>query len=98
MTNQIIPLAAVASQTLNVQLGSQQCVINLYQKSTGLFFDLVVNGVQIVTAMLCLDRMGLVRQSYLGFIGNLAFVDTQGATVPYYTGLGSRYILVYYTS
>ena len=98
MTNQVIPLTAQAAQTLSVQLGTQQCTINLYQKSTGLFMDLVVNGQQIVTAMLCLDRMGLVRQSYLGFIGNLTFVDTQGATTPYYTGLGSRYILVYYTS
>lgn len=98
MSNLVIPLQAIAAQTINVQLGTQQCVINLYQKAQGLFMDLSVNGNQIVTAMLCLDRISLVRMSYLGFIGNLSFVDTQGNTAPYYTGLGNRYILTYFTS
>lgn len=93
---QIVPLTAVASQSFSVQLGAQQCQMNLYQKAEyGLFMDLFLNGTQILSAMLCLDRVGLVRQAYLGFTGQLAFVDTQGTTDPYYTGLGSRYILTY---
>jgi hypothetical protein len=100
---QIVPLTAVPSQSLTVLLNGQTCAINVYQKSTGLFFDLSVQGVtnpltgmsQLVTAMLCLNGVGLVREAYLGFIGQLVFVDTQGDTDPYYTGLGSRYILTY---
>ena len=101
---QIIPLKAVASDTLYVQLSGtsggqivqQQCQINLYQKENyGLFMDLFLNGTQILSAMLCLDRVGLVRQAYLGFVGQLAFIDTQGTSNPYYTGLGTRYILTY---
>jgi len=95
MANQTIPLNAVASQSFTVQLNGQNCVINLYQKSTGLYFDLTVNGNQCVQTMICLNLVNLVRNVYQGFIGNLFFYDTQGTTDPVYTGLGSRYILVY---
>lgn len=94
---QVIPLKAVPAQTFTIQLGTQNCEINLYQKNTGLFFDLTVNEIRKVTSMLCLDRVALIREAYLGFIGELAFIDTQGTSDPYYTGLGSQYILVYYT-
>ena len=77
-----IPISATPSQSLSVQLAGQQCQISVYQKSTGVFMDLSANGVPIVSAMLCLDRVKLVRHPYLGFIGDLAFVDTQGAQDP----------------
>jgi hypothetical protein len=93
---QVIPITAVPSQTFSVQLAGQDCDIALYQKSTGLFMDLTLNGVQILSAMLCLDRVYLVRYAYLGFVGNLAFVDTQGTIDPSYDGLGSRFILAYF--
>ena len=93
--NQVIPITSDASQTFTIQLGNQNCQINLYQKTTGLFMDLTVNNNPILIAILCLDRVYLVREAYLGFIGNLFFVDTQGTSDPVYSGLGSRYILVY---
>ena len=93
--NQSIALSQVPSQTLTIQLGTQQCTINVYQKSTGLYLDLKVAGTQILNTMLCLDRVALIRESYLGFIGQLFFVDTQGTDDPYYTGFGTRFILVY---
>lgn len=92
---EVVPLSPVESQSISVALGSQQCEINVYQKSTGLFLDLAVNGVAIVTAMLCMNGVGLVRQAYLGFSGQLTFIDTQGSSDPTYDGLGSRYILCY---
>ena len=95
MTIQIVPITAVASQTFTVQLGGQNCSINIYQLSTGLYFDMTVNNNPCVNSVLCLNLVGLVREAYYGFIGQLAFVDTQGKTDPYYTGLGSRYLLVY---
>jgi hypothetical protein len=90
-----IPIASTPSQTLNVTLGAQSCKINLYQKSTGVYLDLSINNVPIVTAVLCLDRVKLVRHAYLGFIGNLGFIDTQGKADPDYTGFGTRYQLIY---
>ena len=92
---QTIPLAAVPSQNFSITLGNQRCKFSVYQKAQGLFMDLTVNGAQILTGMICRDRVELVRYAYLGFVGQLSFVDTQGKSDPYYTGFGSRYELVY---
>lgn len=93
---QVIPITADPSQSFTVLLGDQNCAISLYQKSVGLFMDLSLNGVQILSAMLCLDRVNLVREAYLGFSGRLSFIDVQGTSDPTYTGLGSRFILAYF--
>ena len=37
----------------------------------------------------------MVMTAYLGFVGELFFLDTQGSNDPVYTGLGSRYLLLY---
>lgn len=81
---------------MNVTLGKQNCQIKIYQKSTGVYLDLSIENIPLVNTILCLDRVKLIRHSYLGFVGNLAFVDTQGMTDPIYTGMGSRYCLIYF--
>ncbi len=107
----IVPLQAVASQTVSVTLGAQPCTISVYQKvisvqdTTGaiptvtpLFLDLYINGVLTVGGCLCRNTVKLVRDAYLGFVGDLVFYDTEGDADPVYTGLGSRFILVYLPS
>lgn len=99
---QVVPLQAVPSQTLSVTLNNQSCQINVYQKSTGLYFDLIVNGAPnpTVCGILCLNANLLIIYEYLGFIGDFAFLDTVNLTMPSdpdYTGLGSRFILMYFT-
>lgn len=91
-----IPLQAVPSQTLDTQLANQNCTINVYQKTSGLFLDLYINNVTVRTATICRDRVKLIRDEYLGFAGDLAFVDTQGLDDPDYTGLGGRFVLMYW--
>jgi hypothetical protein len=95
MTFQVIPITAVPSQNFTILLGTQNCALNIYQLSTGLYCDIVADQNTIVTAMICLNLVGLVREAYLGFSGQLFFYDTEGADDPYYTGLGSRFQLVY---
>lgn len=95
MTIQFIPISPSPSQTFTIQLGTQNCRINLNQKSTGLFFDLFIDESPVVQSMICLNLVGLVRESYLGFVGQLAFVDVQGNSDPYYTGFGTQFLLVY---
>lgn len=95
MTLQVIPTTSVGSQNFTVLLGSQNCSMSIYQLSTGLYCDLVVDNNPIVNTMICLNLVGLVRESYLGFIGQLFFFDTQGTENPDYSGLGSRFQLVY---
>lgn len=92
---QVVPLQSVPSQTVNVGISNQQCQINVYTRTTGLFFDLFVAGVTIITGVSCLNMNLIVRNTYLGFIGDFVFADTQGTTDPVYTGLGVRYQLVY---
>lgn len=93
----LVPLQPLPSQFFNVTLAGQACTIAVYQKSTGLYLDLTVANVVRMTGVLCRDRVRLVRQAYLGFVGDLAFIDTQGAQDPDYTGLGARFQLVYLT-
>lgn len=96
----IVPTRAVASQTLTTLLGGQSTRIAIYQKSPGLFCDVFVHDVPIITGVLCLDRTLIVRDPYLGFIGDLAFFDLQGTADPDRTGLGTngRFRLGYLTA
>jgi hypothetical protein len=97
---QTIPIAAIPNQTLNVQLGGQACILNVYQLAYGLFMDVYIGNTLIVGGVICENLNRIVRSLYLGFIGDLCFFDTQGAQNPQdpiYTGLGSRYQLVYLT-
>lgn len=52
---------------------------------------------QIITGVICQDRNRIVRNGYLGFVGDLAFVDTQGTSDPEIATLGSRYLLTYWS-
>lgn len=95
MTLAVIPLSAVPSQTLSVTLAGQATTIDVNQLSTGLFVDMSVAGVSIVSGQIALNLVRMIRTAYLGFVGDLVFVDTVAASDPDHTGLGGRYQLVY---
>lgn len=57
--------------------------------------DLTVDGAVIMTGVICRDRVRIVRYTYLGFVGDLSFYDTEGATDPTHSGFGTRYQLLY---
>lgn len=91
-----VPLNAVPSQKGYAVLANQNAQISVYQKRTGLYFDLSLNSVPVVTARMCLNLNRLLLGSnYTGFVGDFCFVDTQGSNDPDYTGLGGRYTLLY---
>ncbi|MDR3533947.1 MAG: hypothetical protein P4L90_25705 [Rhodopila sp.] len=92
----VVPLQPVPSQTVTVTLNNQACQINVYQLSTGLFVDLLVNNVLIIGGVIGEDRNVIVRSVYLGFSGDIAFIDTQGTEDPVSTGLGQRFFLMYF--
>jgi hypothetical protein len=96
LTQQVIPIQPIPSQTFQATLGTQNCQITLQQMSTGLFASLSIDGTLIISGKYCNDRVNLIRQAYLGFTGWLYFVDTTGQQQdPNYAGLGSRYFLIY---
>jgi len=90
-----IPVNPIPSQTLSVNLAGQPTRLFIEQKSTGLYITVTVNGVTIVSGVYCADQVKIVRDAYLGFTGDLVWVDTQGNADPYYNGLGARWALVY---
>jgi len=95
-----VPLNAVPSQTVTVNLGNQPCQITVRQTRFGLFLDLSVNNALIIGGVLCENLNRIVRDLYLGFAGDLMFLDNQAdpgtdGTDPIYTGLGTRYTLMY---
>lgn len=96
MTVQVIPLSAVPAQTLSIVLAGQNCNISVYTLTTGLYFDLEADGVSICRTMVCRDLARLLLdRGYRGFVGDFVFVDTQGDDDPDYTGLGTRFLLLY---
>ena len=91
-----IPLSPVPAQTLTTVLANQGCQIKVYMIGARLDFDLTVDGAPIVTTRVCRNICRILLDArYHGFVGDFCFVDTQGDTDPYYTGLGSRFQLVY---
>jgi len=96
---QIVPLQPTPNQTVVVSLDGQVCQINVYQTARGLFTDLYVDNSLVIGGVLCHDRCRIVRSAYLGFSGDLSFLDNQGTSDPDYTGLGpdvgSRFNLAY---
>ena len=92
---QIVPIQPVPNQNVFVTLGGQPCKISLYQKRYGFYCDLYVNNVLIIAGVLCENLNRLVRDLYLGFIGDLCFIDNLDNSDPVYTGLGTRYSLAY---
>lgn len=98
----IIPLQPVPSQTVNALLSNQQTTINCYQKTTGLFLDVLINNTQLVIGgVICENQNVIIRSAYLGYIGDFAWMDTQpdptaGPADPFYTAIGTRFFLGYY--
>lgn len=91
-----VPLIAASSQSMGITLDGQACQISVYQKNTGIYFDIRLNGVAIKTTVLCINGMRLLEDAqYLGFVGDFVFVDTQGVDDPQYTGFGTRWQLIY---
>ena len=95
---QQINLQSVPSQQLQVVLDGQNCAISIYVKNQCMLFDIIVNGNLVASAVQCKNLVSLVPTSYLGFAGWLVIYDTQGTDDPIYTGIGTRWVLLYLDS
>jgi hypothetical protein len=110
-----LPLAAVPSQNFAAALEGQAVSFSLYLLGAGaaaaLFLDLIVNGSPVFTARQAraygalpstTAPFMLAGRHYLGFQGDLLFLDTQAnanvpAEDPVFTGLGTRWLLLYFS-
>lgn len=92
-----ISLEPEKEQTVNVALNQQQCSIRLIQRETCIYMDLSVDNVPLMQGVPCWYANKMVRYSYLGFSGDLVFLDKEGSSDPEYSQLGSRFQLFYLT-
>jgi hypothetical protein len=91
----VVPLLPVASQTFNATINDQATNINVYSRLGVLYMDVYLNAVLVIGGVACWNANVVIRNSYLGYSGDFAFYDTEGLEDPVYTGLGTRFILVY---
>jgi hypothetical protein len=91
----VIPLQAIPAQTVNILLAGQNCQISVFQKGEKMYLTLIANSKLLLSSIICRNRVKIVRYPYLGFVGDLVFIDNAGNSDPLYTGLGSRFKLVY---
>jgi hypothetical protein len=106
---QVIPLSAVPAQSLSASLNGQSVGLSIYQLGippvADLYVDLSSGGAPIVNCRRARAYSGstteappflLLDAQYWGFEGDFLFIDTQGDADPMYSGLGTRWQLVYY--
>lgn len=91
----VISLDPVKEQTITATINDQPCTIRLVQRESGMYIDLYKNDAPVCLGVPCLYANKIVRYEYLGFAGDLVFLDTQGQGDPHYTGLGGRFTLNY---
>lgn len=95
----VVGAQALPNQTMQAALGGQAVTLNIYQTQYELAMDVLAPGMLNggLFGVICQNLNRIVRDAYLGFVGDLVWLDTQGATDPIYTGIGGRYQLIYLT-
>ena len=103
-----IPIQNIPNQNFKVIINGLNCNITLFNKDRiygfstddnplifALYFNLSVNGNIITTNTICENISPLIKQKYKEFPGNFIFIDLNGNSSPFYSGLGTRFKLVY---
>lgn len=67
-----------------------------YVSVTVMFLDLYLNDTLLIGGCLVRDGVGIVQNSYFGFVGEIAIEDTEGNSDPIISGLGTRFRLTYW--
>lgn len=93
--SQLVPIRALPSQQVQVQLSGQAVTLNIFQQAYGLYVDVFVGATPIIQGVIAENLNRIVRSAYLGLEGDFVFWDTQGDENPVYTGLGDRWQLAY---
>ncbi len=93
---QTIPVQPVPNQGFQCTLAGQQVALDIFQTDYGLFMNVFSNAFPVVEGVLCQNVNEIVREAYSGFVGDFAFFDMTGTgDDPIYTGLGTRFVLIY---
>lgn len=91
----------IYARTINVPVTPAGGIVTdppVYETVNPVFLDLYLNGALVVGGVLCLKDVGIVRDAYLGFVGELAFSSIMADNDPVWTGLGWQYLLLWWPS
>lgn len=91
----LVPLIANPNQTANITLGGQAIQVRVYQGLSGLYMDVLLNNAVVIGGVICENLVRIIRNAYFGVVGDFCWFDTQGTSDPVYSGIGSRYYLIY---
>lgn len=92
----VIPTNPIPSQLFSIVLGEYNCTFKLYQKGIRMFMDLYTENAPIFTGNVCLSSSIINNVSNNNFTGVLTFLDLLGDEAPFYSGLNSRFRLLYF--
>ncbi|MDL2315518.1 hypothetical protein LJC59_00345 [Desulfovibrio sp. OttesenSCG-928-A18] len=79
---QIVPLARLAAQTLNLVLDGQDCTLSVYWRQKRLYLDLAVGAERVCVGAICHDGADVLQSRSRHFSGTLHFLDLEGARAP----------------
>jgi hypothetical protein len=93
----IVPLIPAPVQTTSLLLNGARVKLNVYYKYTGLFIDVFINDAPLLYGILCQYNNPIIRDTYLGFPGELVWIDTFGTQAdPTYQGIGGQFCLAFF--
>lgn len=92
-----IPLTALPDQRMQMILGGQDVALRVYSRDERLYTDLDLDDAPVWRGFLGRNCVPCKLYTHLAFKGQLVFVDMQGTADPHWSGLGSRWLLVYLT-
>lgn len=90
-----VPLVNLPAQQLSTTLANQPTKLRVYQKTFGMYADVLVNDQLIIGGVRALNNVPIVQSAYLGFVGDIMFHNQQGVTDPTYARLASQFPLLY---
>ena len=90
-----IPIQPRANQTFLCVLDGRTAQIALTTTDSGLFADVLYDGVPVANGRLCLDRTDINPARYRGLPQFLGFADLLGGDAPTWEGFGTRFLLLY---
>lgn len=96
-----VPLIDTPNQELAIELENQDCTIQVRQLADYIYLTLWVDSTLICENAICMPLVPIVQNSQSLFSGNFLIVDSSAKadkqSLPDYTELGTRYLLVYGT-
>lgn len=83
----VTPSQTIPGQNELISMTASSPADPTYENVNPVFLDLYVSDVLVIGGVICHNGVRIVRDAYLGFVGDLAVIDTTGTLDPHGTPL-----------